>query len=108
MINITAGARILGIFMIDAYSHFNINNAIMETLAMGGHEVTVISTLKPTNPLANITYIQARKTISEHLSVWSTKDLRKITWSQLYEILRQVFEQDCDRFMALKEVQVSF
>lgn len=107
MTDVTAGAKILGIFPIDAYSHFTYDNAVVEALAIGGHEVTVISTLKPKNPLANITYIQLKKEIPQNVSAWSSINLKHLTWWQLLEIFQMVFEADCDRFMASKEVQVS-
>lgn len=107
MINATISAKILGLLMIDSYSHFEFNNAIMETLAMSGHEVTIISTTKPKNPWANMTYIQARDKKPQHVSPWSAEDLKSLSWWKLFEIFKAIYQEDCKQFMALQDTQVS-
>lgn len=107
MIVVTNSAKILGVFMIDAYSHFNINHAIMETLAMAGHEVTIISAVKPKNPWANITYIQARQKTSQDVSPWSVDDLKSVSLWKLYKVFGEILQEDCKQFMTLQETQVS-
>lgn len=101
------GARILGVFMMDAFSHFNINNAMMETLAAAGHEVTIISPLKPKNPLANITYIQARKKMPKHVSSWSQSDLKSMSLWQIHKLCQVIMEEGCELFMSLPATKVS-
>lgn len=107
MLNMAIGAKILGVFMIDSFSHFNFDNAVMETLAMAGHEVTVISSLKPKNPLANITYIKARERKPKHVSSWSQSDLKSMSLWQLFKLYGKIQEEDCELFMALQETKVS-
>lgn len=107
MVEMTGSARILGIFMIDAFSHFNINNAIMETLATAGHEITVISPFKPKIQLANITYIQTRKESPKGESPWSRIDLKSLSLWEVHKTWQVVLEEDCERFMSLNETKVS-
>lgn len=107
MLQMTDSAKILGVFMVDAFSHFNINHAVMEILAMAGHEVTIISSLKPKNPLANITYIQAKKKVKERASSWSQNDMTSMSWWQLHKFCQVIMEEDCELFMGLQETKVS-
>lgn len=107
MLNMATGAKILGVFMMDSFSHFNIQNAIMETLAMAGHEVTVISSFKPQNPVANTTYIQVRERKPKHVSSWSQSDLKSISLWKMYKVYQKTQEEDCELLMALNETKVS-
>lgn len=93
--------------MVDMYSHFNFNNAIMEILAMNGHEVTVISPFKPKNSPTNITYIQAIRDTPEHLSHWSKIDLKRASLWQAHEVFGAVTNEACEIFMTLQETKVS-
>lgn len=107
MVEMAASARILGVFMIDAFSHFNLNHAIMETLATAGHEITIISPFKPKILLANITYIQTRRESPGRDSSWTDIDLKSLSLWEIHEAWRAVLEEDCERFVSLNETKVS-
>lgn len=50
--------KFLGIFPIDAHSHFAIGNGILKALNEAGHEVTMISAVEPKKTLKNYKHIK--------------------------------------------------
>ncbi|KAF2889334.1 hypothetical protein ILUMI_16838, partial [Ignelater luminosus] len=53
MICFSNGARILGVFHMAAYSHYQLGDTILKELAAKGHEVTVITPYAEKKPIKN-------------------------------------------------------
>lgn len=47
------GAKILGVFHMSAYSHYQLGNVLLKELAAKGHEVTMISAFNQDPPIKN-------------------------------------------------------
>jgi glucuronosyltransferase len=65
MSDVSAGAKILGIFPFHARSHTFVATALMREMAKRGHEVTVISHNPEKEKLANYTDIVVKTTVKD-------------------------------------------
>lgn len=64
--------KILGVLHIPARSHYIVMNALMRELAHRGHEVTVITAFKETNPIENYEEIFIENSLPDAIKSNST------------------------------------
>lgn len=62
---IAEGAKILGIFHMPSYSHYQLGDSILKELAEKGHEVTVITPYAEKTPVKNFKSVVLTGTADE-------------------------------------------
>jgi glucuronosyltransferase len=77
ILQLSTGAKILGIFPFQGKSHFIMASALLQELAKRGHDVTVISHYPQTEKIANYTDVYVKTTLM---------DVMKGQGEMLYEI----------------------
>jgi glucuronosyltransferase len=77
ILQLSTGAKVLGIFPFQAKSHFIVASALLRELANRGHDVTVISHHPQTEKIANYTDVYVKTTLM---------DVRNGQGELLYEI----------------------
>lgn len=97
-------ARILGIFPLESRSHFAFSEAIMRSLDLAGHQVTIVGPYSPSYSSHNITVISSknRKT-GFSVNLAQAGD----SWLDIITHAINLLEEDCYRLMSMKEVQVN-
>ncbi|XP_065225367.1 UDP-glucosyltransferase 2-like [Planococcus citri] len=100
------GAKILGIFTIEAQSHFSYHNAVMKSLMEVGHSVTIITPFPEQAALENYTSIID---VSPKEKLWvgkATPDEHAI--QNVMEFMDLMIENEllyCDKIINLPEIQ---
>jgi glucuronosyltransferase len=65
ILQLSTGAKVLGIFPFQSKSHFTVASALMRELANRGHELTVISHNLQTEKIANYTEVPVKTTLMD-------------------------------------------
>lgn len=100
-------ARILGIFPTGAKSHFEFNKSIMKSLHAAGHEITIISPFKETEPLENITFISMSLESLESTTIkGSIENFVKLPLFTYFRSIAVINQRYCENFSRLKYRQV--
>lgn len=108
-IDLINSARVLGIFVASARSHFNFNRQIMYSLLEAGHQVTFVSPFHEPNPPINVTYIVPKRS---RIADTSTNDLlrtdfKNLSVLQFFHLVHQLCFTRCSDLMETPEIQVS-
>jgi len=65
ILQLSTGAKVLGIFPFQGKSHFIVASALLRELANRGHDVTVISHHPQTEKIANYTDVYVKTTLMD-------------------------------------------
>lgn len=85
----TEGAKILGIFHMTAYSHYQLGDRILKELAERGHEVTVITPFAEKEPTKNFKTVVLTGLVEEHESMYK----RPITYKVIINYYSTIFRE---------------
>jgi glucuronosyltransferase len=65
ILQLSDGAKVLGIFPFEGKSHFTVASALLRELADRGHDVTVVSHYPQTEKIANYTDVYVKTTMTD-------------------------------------------
>ena len=101
-------ARILGIFPFASHSHFNYNHAIMKSLHAAGHQITMVTTIIPSEKgIENFTYVNVHPDEPILISQFAIQDFVGMTLSQNMNWMIPICVSYCYNVMKLPQIQVS-
>ncbi|KAK5642054.1 hypothetical protein RI129_008221 [Pyrocoelia pectoralis] len=88
---LTNGARILGVFQMPSYSHYQLGDRILKELAARGHEVTIISPFEEKEKIKNV-----RKIVIENvLEVFASKAVDMFSYAN-YNVFSSILMRDTE------------
>lgn len=99
-------SRILGIFPIEARSHFNFHEAVIKSLLSAGHQVTLIAPFQPQNFHENLTLVNSQVIQNTQREPLNSIADPTLSWFATAMIFLDHMEHYCNQIFSLYNTNV--
>lgn len=99
-------SRILGIFPIEAKSHFSFHKAVMKPLLSAGHQVTLIAPFQLENIHENLTIINSQVIQNAEIEPLSSFADINLSWFTTALIFTHLMEHHCNQVFSIYDAKV--